>query len=176
MKITVVTGTARIDNISEQVGAYLATTLLAAGGDATHTAVAEHLTQAVTTPPWGVGGADSTPTAWKALVAETDVFVFILPEYNHSYPGEWKILMDSLYPEYKGKTAYVVGVGGGQFAGARVMEHVMPVLVNFQFTIANQRLHIASASRLFAEPGVIADTATKERIDAFVTSIIATAI
>lgn len=172
MHITILTGTSRIDNMSQHVAAALAAAFQTRTSNLTLTSVGEHLTAPVTVPPWGAGGADEHPTKWKELVAKTDAFVFVLPEYNHSYPGEWKLLMDTLFPEYKGKRAYVVGVGGGQFAGARVMEHVLPVLVNFQFQIGNERLHIASASKTVSTDGSIIDQATHERVEVFVDAVI----
>lgn len=171
MHITVVTGTARIDNVSQRVAQAVATAIRDHDVQVTEVAVGDLLEGTATVPPWGAGGADSVPTKWKEVVATTDRFVFVLPEYNHSFPGEWKLLMDSLFAEYKGKGAYVVAVGGGQFAGARVMEHVMPVLVNFQFAVANDRLHIAHASRTFPEDGSISDAPTAERVTAFAQSV-----
>jgi NAD(P)H-dependent FMN reductase len=174
MHISVVIGTARIANRSIHAANAVAAALSTHPVTVDIVPVAKHVTTAVTTPPWGEGGADTHPTAWKDIVANTDAFVFVLPEYNHSYPGEWKLLMDSLYPEYKDKQAYVVAVGGGQFAGARVMEHVLPVLVNFQFRIGNARLHVANASASFAEDGSVADPKLAERIATFATAIATT--
>lgn len=171
MHVTVLNGTARVDNMSQHVAQAVATALTAHTDTVTLTSVDAHIERAVTVPPWGAGGADTHPTAWKELVAKTDAFVFVLPEYNHSYPGEWKLLMDTLFAEYKGKQAYVVGVGGGQFAGARVVEHVLPVLVNYQFRLGNERLHIASASQTVAIDGTITDPATAERLTAFAAAI-----
>jgi NAD(P)H-dependent FMN reductase len=173
MHITILNGTARADNMSQYVTRAVATALRAHTEHVTETSVAEHVTAAVTVPPWGEGGADSVPTAWKELVATTDVFVFVLPEYNHSYPGEWKLLMDTLFAEYKGKRAYVVAVGGGQFAGARVMEHVLPVLVNFQLSIANERLHIAHASKTISRTGEVTDPDTRERLATWAATLVA---
>ena len=166
MHITVLTGTARADNASQRVTRALADALTAHTDAVTTVAVGDVLTTAATLPPWGEGGADTNPTKWKEIVATTDRFVFVLPEYNHSYPGEWKLLMDSLFDEYKGKTAYVAAVSNGQFGGTRVMEHVLPVLVNFQFIVGNKRLHIAHVSDTVPEDGPL-ETVTKERLEAF---------
>ncbi|MAZ30033.1 hypothetical protein CL655_01990 [bacterium] len=171
MHISVVLGTARVSNQSEHVAQAIVTALKAHTNAVSLVPVVEHVSSAVTVPPWGEGGADTVPTEWKAIVEKTDAFVFVLPEYNHSFPGEWKLLMDSLFGEYKGKRAYVAAVGGGQFAGARVMEHVMPVLVNFQFSVGNDRLHIANASKVFDRKGTLTDDATRDRIEKFASAI-----
>ncbi|HMA78476.1 MAG TPA: NAD(P)H-dependent oxidoreductase [Candidatus Paceibacterota bacterium] len=173
MHITILNGTARHDNMSQYVTQAVTNAFSAHPVTVTATSVAEHVTAPVTVPPWGEGGADTVPTAWKELVTATDTFVFVLPEYNHSYPGEWKLLMDSLFKDYAGKRAYVVAVGGGQFAGARVLEHVLPVLVNFQFRIGNERLHIAHASTTVSRDGQVTDSATRERLEQFATAVAA---
>jgi NAD(P)H-dependent FMN reductase len=172
MHITVLNGTGRVGNQSQHVAVAIAEALKQHADSVTLTDVATHLRQPVTVPPWGEGGADSVPTEWQTLVQTTNAFVFVLPEYNHSYPGEWKLLMDSLYKEYIGKRAYVVAVSSGQLAGARVMEHVMPVLVNFQFRIGAARLHIANVNTAFSPEGILTDDATRERLDTFVAAII----
>lgn len=174
MNITILNGTSRINNQSQHAAQAVATAVEAADKNVTvtRTNVGEHLAEPVTVPPWGEGGADSKPTSWKQLVAATDRFVFVLPEYNHSFPGEWKLLMDSLFKEYAGKVVYIVAVGGGQFAGARVMEHVLPVLVNFQFVIANDRLHISHASKTFASDGSLADPETQKRVTTFASAVV----
>lgn len=172
MHITILNGTGRAGNQSQHVATAVAAALRQHTDNVTLTDVTTHLTQTVTVPPWGEGGADTVPTEWQTLVRATDAFVFVLPEYNHSYPGEWKLLMDSLYKDYIGTYAYVVAVSNGQFAGARVMEHVMPVLVNFQFRIGAARLHIANVSAAFSPEGVLTDDATRERLESFAAAII----
>jgi len=173
MNITILVGTARQHNVSSRVAHAIAKAITERGVSPKIVSVAELQTEAVTVPPWGEGGADTHPTAWKEIVEQTDRFVFVLPEYNHSYPGEWKILMDSLFSEYEGKTAFVAAVGGGQFAGARVMEHVLPVLVTFQFYISPTRLHIASAGDTFLADGRIVDEDTCIRLKEFAEAVIA---
>lgn len=43
----------------------------------------------------------------------TDYFIFLLPVYNHSYPGTFKIMMDHLFNEFKNKKVYILGYGPG---------------------------------------------------------------
>ncbi len=173
MNITVVLGTARVGRVSEHVAKTIERLLTEAGGSVTYVDVKDHVQKAVTVPPWGEGGADEHPTKWKEIVSTTDAFVFVLPEYNHSYPGEWKLLMDTLFAEYADKRAYIVAVGGGVFAGARVMEHVLPLLVNYKFVLSAKRLHVGSASAQFDETGALVDEETAKRFAAFAADVVA---
>jgi len=170
--ITVVLGTARESRKSEHVYTYLADLFSA---DQTCTLqcvdVRDHITDAVTLPPWGAGGADEEPTKWKQIAENTDTFVFILPEYNHGYPGEWKLLVDALYKEYSGKHAYIVSVSGGAFAGVRVADHVKPVLIELGLRVHKRGLHVGNVAKTFDEEGMCRDEQFAERAQTFVDAV-----
>lgn len=173
MHITILTGTSRTNSVSAQVAATLHRLLQAAASDPNDimlVGTSDCIQSPATIPPWAADGADHVPSVWAATVAKTDRFVFVIPEYNHGYPGEWKLLMDTLYSEYADKEVFVAAVGGGDFAGARVMEHVLPVLVNFKFDVRPERLHI-NAKTVFTESGDVSETAT-ERLAVFVDAVL----
>jgi len=50
--------------------------------------------------------------AWGALIDSFDGYVFIVPEYNHSYPGALKNALDYVYKEWNYKPAAFVSYGG----------------------------------------------------------------
>jgi NAD(P)H-dependent FMN reductase len=173
MNITIVLGTARKERKSERV--YIALQQIFADIDkvsVTAVDVRDYVTLPETVPNWGVGGSNEVPTKWKEVVEKTDAFLFILPEYNHSFPGEWKILVDSLSSEYAGKAAYVVGVSAGAFAGARVSDHVKTVLIELNFTVSKMGLLIGSVGDALSQEGVIQDQALAERIEKFAQKVV----
>lgn len=175
MHLTVVLGTARKERNSERV--YLA--LLKAFGTMNDIMVEgvdvrEHVEVPETIPNWGLGGADEHPTPWKDIVGRTDTFVFILPEYNHGYPGEWKILVDSLFKEYSGKRAFIVGVSGGTFSGVRVADHVKPILVELNFHVEKTALYVGKVKESVNEMGTVVDEKLEERIEKFVDQVVNT--
>ena len=55
-----------------------------------------------------------------------DAIVIVVPEYNHSFPGLLKHVLDSCLKEYIHKAVGVVGVSAGPFGGARVIQHLLP--------------------------------------------------
>lgn len=171
--ITIVLGTAREGCKSARVAQMLADHCNRADNvTVALVQVADHVHEVATIPPWGAGGADEVPTTWKDIVQKTDALVHVLPEYNHSYPGEWKLLMDTLFNEYAEKATYVVGVSGGSFGGTRVVEHVMPVLVNFKMNVRPERLHISNVADAISEDGTAQEDALTERVQKFVDAII----
>lgn len=66
--------------------------------------------------------------AFRSQLATADAFVIIAPEYNHSFPGELKILLDRQQGEFAHKPVGLVGVSAGGHGGIRAVEGLLPVL------------------------------------------------
>jgi NAD(P)H-dependent FMN reductase len=69
-------------------------------------------------------------TRWSQAVDGCDGFVFVTPEYNHGMPGPFKNAVDSIGPEWTGKTVAFVAYGAD--GGVRAVEQWRQVVVNFQ--------------------------------------------
>ena len=65
--------------------------------------------------------------AWSAQVAAADAFVFVMPEYNHSFTAPLKNAIDYLHAEWKYKPVGVVSYGGIA-AGIRAVQALKPVV------------------------------------------------
>ena len=65
----------------------------------------------------------------KALLENTDKFVFIVPEYNGSYPGVLKAFIDGLpYPNsFSNKKAALVGLSSNMQGATIAMSHLNDV-------------------------------------------------
>jgi len=68
---------------------------------------------------------------WSATVARADGFVFVTPEYNHSYPASLKNALDYLSNEWKYKPVGFVSYGGAA-AGTRAITALEPVVNCFE--------------------------------------------
>lgn len=64
------------------------------------------------------------------LVSATEKFVFIIPEYNGSFPGILKVWVDALqFPvSFKHKKACMLGIADGTQGSAMAMSHFADVL------------------------------------------------
>ncbi|MEU5703847.1 NADPH-dependent FMN reductase [Streptomyces aurantiacus] len=69
--------------------------------------------------------------AWGELVDSFDGFVFLVPEYNHSFPGALKNALDYVYREWNDKAAGIISYGGWA-AGVRAAEALRLVLAELQ--------------------------------------------
>lgn len=73
---------------------------------------------------------DPRVTAWGQEIDSYDGFIFVTPEYNHSVPGAFKNAVDSIGPEWTGKTVAFVSYGAD--GGVRATEHWRQIVANFQ--------------------------------------------
>ncbi len=65
---------------------------------------------------------------WSAIVADSDAFVLVMPEYNRGYSAPLKNALDYLYLEWHHKPVGIVSYGMTS-AGLRAAELIKPVLV-----------------------------------------------
>jgi NAD(P)H-dependent FMN reductase len=74
----------------------------------------------------------------SAKIAEFDGYVFVTPEYNHSFSAVLKNALDSLYTEFNNKAAAFVSYGS--FQGARAVEQLRLVASELQLAHVRQQL------------------------------------
>jgi NAD(P)H-dependent FMN reductase len=69
-----------------------------------------------------------------------DGFVILTPEYNHGYPAVLKNAMDHTFVEWRRKP--VAFVGWGNVGGARAIEQLRAVAVEFEMAPLRHAVHI----------------------------------
>jgi NAD(P)H-dependent FMN reductase len=69
--------------------------------------------------------------AWNHKIAESDAFLVVTPEYNHSVPAVLKNAMDSVFVSFafRNKPIVAVGYSGGIAGGVRAIEHLAQIAV-----------------------------------------------
>lgn len=95
------------------------------------------------------------------IFAPVESFVFIFPEYNGSFPGILKLLIDAMDPKiaFKGKKASVLGIATGRGGNLRGMDHLVGVLHNMDVTVMPYLLPVSRVQLEFEnESGFKADT------------------
>jgi NAD(P)H-dependent FMN reductase len=73
-------------------------------------------------------------------VDEADGYVVLTGEYNHGYPGVLKNAMDHTFVEWRRKP--IAFVGWGNVGGARVVEQLRQVVVEFEMAPLRHAVHI----------------------------------
>ncbi len=134
LRIGIILGSTRPGRRGDQIAAWLLETARAYGG-------ADH--ELVDLVHHGLGNLDEpgnpshqqykhTHTRnWGALIESFDGYVFLVPEYNHSFPGALKNALDYVYREWNDKAAGIVSYGG-RAAGVRAAEGLRLVLAELQ--------------------------------------------
>lgn len=170
--IPILLGTARTGRMSENAARFVHQKLIENERiNSQFVDVKDHV-YTVTTPPWGKGGADEKETLWKEIMEEADALIIVTPEYNHSYPGELKLLLDSLYKEYEKKPVGVCGVSAGGLGGARVVNHIKQVLIELKMIPIRNSVYFSGIKDLFSESGTIKDASYGERVEAMLEELL----
>src|SRR5262249_41547375 len=65
---------------------------------------------------------------FSATMERADGLILVAPEYNHSFPGLLKHVLDTNLKEYVHKAVGVCGVSAGPFGGVRMIQNLLPVL------------------------------------------------
>lgn len=108
------------------------------------------------------------------LITETTKFLFIMPEYNGSYPGVLKVLIDACnFPDsFYDKKAALVGVSSGIYGNIRGVDHFTGVCHYVHLNVLPLRLHIPNIKSELGTDGnlIQPDTIkfTNEQIDKFI--------
>lgn len=111
--------------------------------------------------------SDSMVKFEKEFLIPTKKFIFIVPEYNGSYPGVLKSLIDlsSVKDCWYGKKALLTGIATGRGGNIRGMEHLTGSLNYLQVFVHPNRLPISLVHELMGEDGSIVDVKTLATID-----------
>jgi NAD(P)H-dependent FMN reductase/ribosomal protein S27AE len=110
--------------------------------------------------------------AFARAMTEADGLLIVSPEYNHSFPGLLKHVLDSCLSEYIHKAVGIVGVSAGPFAGARVIQGLLPVMREIGLVTIFWDVNIGMVGRVFADDGRLLDEAVIRRADRFIKELI----
>lgn len=108
------------------------------------------------------------------ILIPTTHFIFISPEYNGSFPGVLKMLIDNSrsHEIWFQKKALLTGVATGRAGNLRGMDHLADILNYIKITVHPNRLPISVVDKLLSEEGKIIDANTlsniKQQLDEFI--------
>jgi len=104
------------------------------------------------------GAAAEHPSVAEAtdMLARADAFVVVTPEYNHSYPGTLKNLIDTHHTEWQAKPVGFVSYGGIS-GGLRAVEHLRPVFAELHAVTVRDSVALPNPWGRFDEAGALSD-------------------
>ena len=109
----------------------------------------------------------------KDILQPASKFIFIIPEYNGSYPGVLKSLIDNsdIQNTWYYKKALLTGVSSGRAGNLRGMDHLSDVLHYLKMNVHFNKLPISSVYKLMDADGKLdANTlkAINQQLDEFI--------
>src|SRR5436190_2835962 len=117
-------------------------------------------------------GEQMKDPAFSDLVTQADGLILVVPEYNHGYPGLLKHALDMNLKEYIHKAVGICGVSAGSFGGARVIEHLLPVMRELGLVTIFEDVNFGKIGTLFDERGNLLDQNYVRRLDKFLNELI----
>ena len=79
--------------------------------------------------------------------------MIVAPEYNHGYPGELKLLLDSEYAAYVRKPVGLVSVSAGLIGGARMTEQLRLVVTALRMIPVSPAVHVTEVEEALDRRG-----------------------
>ena len=128
--ITVVCGTNRPDANSEVIGNLYVTKLTALGENAHLLNLKDLPSDFVTSALYDNAGKNEAFNPFREAMANAHKFIFVVPEYNGSFPGVLKAFIDGLkYPvTFRGKKAAMLGLSSGIQGAGLALSHLTDIL------------------------------------------------
>ena len=167
LSIPVILGTTRKGRMSVHVARFVT------GQLETREGVETELIDIATIPmPVDDAGDGIKSPGFSAQMTRADALVIVAPEYNHSFPGLLKHVLDSCLKEYIHKAVGVVGVSAGPFGGTRVIQHLLPVMRELGLVMIFSDVNVGGVSKVFSESGELKDEAYIRRTHRFLNELI----
>ena len=107
------------------------------------------------------------------LIKQSDKFVFVVPEYNGSFPGVLKAFIDGLdYPNpLKDKKCALVGLSSGVQGGALALSHLTDILNYLGMHVLALKVRMPQIEKVFSN-GIVSDKMLLQLLDMQVKDLI----
>jgi NAD(P)H-dependent FMN reductase len=92
---------------------------------------------------------------YTAIVDRADAFFIITPEYNHSFPGSLKRMLDSELALYNHKPVAFAGASSGRWGGVRAVESLLTAVRETGLVALSWDIYFPNVQDIFDEQGVI---------------------
>ena len=103
----------------------------------------------------------------REVILPTKTFIFIIPEYNGSFPGVLKMLFDNSrsHEIWFNKNALITGNATGRAGNLRGMDHLADILNYLKITVHPNKLPLSTVNRLMDDEGKFTDVGALNAIN-----------
>jgi NAD(P)H-dependent FMN reductase len=92
---------------------------------------------------------------YTEIVGRADAFFIITPEYNHSFPGSLKRMLDSELELYNHKPVAFAGASNGTWGGVRAVESLLTAVRESGLVTLSWDVYFPRVQDIFDENGAI---------------------
>jgi len=92
---------------------------------------------------------------YTAITKKADAFFIVTPEYNHSFPGSLKRLLDSELETYNRKPVAFAGVSNGGWGGTRAVESLVPAVRETGLVVMSWDIYFPRIQDIFDDSGAM---------------------
>ena len=127
--ITIIAATNRENSLSAQVSDYYAELLQQKGSNSQIIKLTDLPADFTASALYENKGKNPAFNRFKEIMEASPKYVFIVPEYNGSFPGVFKAFIDGLVlpKTFKGKKCALVGISQGGQGGGLAMSHLTDI-------------------------------------------------
>ncbi|MBS7564210.1 NAD(P)H-dependent oxidoreductase [Mucilaginibacter sp. Bleaf8] len=170
--ITIVASTNRPDSSTLKLSKYYQKLLSDKGLTANLLSLMDLPSAFIQTDMFGKRSAEFEPI--QKLITDTQKFLFVIPEYNGSFPGVLKAFIDACeFPSsFYDKKAALVGLSSGKYGNIRGVEHFTGVCNYMHMHILPLKLHIPAIHKELDAEGNLFQPDTVKFVNEQVTKFI----
>jgi chromate reductase len=163
--ITIIASTNRPASSTLKLAKYYQKLLLNKGAEANLLSMAELPPNFIETDMFGSRSAAFEPI--QQLVTNTQKFLFVIPEYNGSFPGILKTFIDACtFPDsFYDKKAALVGLSSGTYGNVRGVDHFAGICSYLHLHVLPLRLHIPGIRKEMNADGNLFEEKTVKFVD-----------
>ena len=89
------------------------------------------------------------------ITAQADAFFIVTPEYNHSFPGSLKRMLDSELANYNHKPVAIAGASNGNWGGVRAVEALVPAIRETGLVVMSWDIYFPYVQNIFNDDATI---------------------
>lgn len=147
--IAIISSTNRLLSHTLKLSNYYKRVLETAGQEVKLVSLTDLPANTLQTDMYGKRSAEFQPI--QNVITAAEKFIFVVPEYNGSFPGALKVFIDACdYPDsFSGKKAALVGLSSGKYGNIRGIEHLTGICHYININVLPMRLHIPSIDKEF---------------------------
>jgi NAD(P)H-dependent FMN reductase len=118
-------------------------------------------------------GRDMEFNKFVDVINGSDKFIFVVPEYNGSFPGVLKGFIDGLEfgKTFKNKKGALVGISSGAMAGALALSHLTDILNYLGMNVLAVKPRLPRIEKLYMD-GIIHDEFLSKLVESQIDDLI----